>query len=270
MGEVKIIRKLTIDTSKDGNTYRIGWFVTDGSQTPYLYAFRASADAWTGGSGTYITACKSKRRAQHWLIYAEASDNPYLVMDGNITQDYDSAEVQFYPSWFGLRNASDSDVSARSLNIKGEVCKLNDYICHDATSSHIGTVDSTSSPFTDASMQAAFSNGGYLYSFPVLMVLGHAVSSVIYKVEYPSTIDDVDMELWFGVNGTFGSGAEPRDSTAGVWISFGAHAKRYVQNGTVNKSIVRAMKKAPEITNADSTVVQMLWDPAKNGGTWTW
>jgi len=266
---VKIIKKLTIETNKDGRLYRIGWFVPDGSEASYLFDYKDDASSWTGVAGTFVTGCVSKREAQHWLIYAEASNNPYSgsFSNGTIIKNYNSAEVMFLPEWFGIRLANAYDEVAGIFDIYGAACKQGSWVCNNATTSSLGSMVYNESPFTSTSMAAAFESGGAPLQDVVTGALRHAVSSVIYIVTYPSTVNDTDMEDWYGVNGSFGSGCAPKQSTDGLWLAKEAMASRYMEAGVLKKTIKRSMLKAPKVGPDE---VRMYWDPDKNGGEWTW
>jgi hypothetical protein len=253
----KIIAKLQREEYTNGTKYSIGYLIHANELFTYDVAINSNASGWTGVSGTYVTRKVIKYYPPNYKVFYESVTADSTGFSGAIKttktlKSFDVGQYMMDPSFWGIHEASQTDVTNAIFNIKGSACSLKDYIFPGATDSSIGTPVYSRSPFDNLSSAISADS---VYAFA-----GHKVPVTTYTVNFSTTKDINSFETWRGVNGSFGSGMNPNTTTSKAWISIG----QTVEEGADSKRVARKMLLAPYILGT-----QLLWD-STIVGTWTW
>lgn len=139
----------------------------------------------------------------------------------------------------------------KMLNIYGDPCTTGDWLFINTTTTNKGYSNQSKSPFNTVPSIASLS----------LNQLFFTTKTVTYTVSF-STGTNTE---WKGVNGNWGPGCAPNDTTAGIWKAVDSKTQNYSQGGATKWRTTRRVIKAPKFGT-----VQLIWDAAVNGGTWTW
>ena len=253
----KIIAKLQREEYTNGTKYSIGYLIHASELFTYDVAINSNASGWTGVSGTYVTRKVIKYYPPNYKAFYESVTADSTGFSGAIKttktlKSFDVGQYMMDKLFWGIHEASQTDVTNKIFNIKGAACSLGDYILPGATVSSIGAAIYDKSPFTNLN-NASPSATAYLYA-------GQKVPVTTYTVNFSTTKDINSFETWRGVNGSFGSGMNPNTTTSGAWLSIG----QTVEEGADNKRVVRRMVLAPKIAGT-----QLIWK-STIVGTWTW
>lgn len=270
---MQVIQRLTENHTQRGVMYTIAYFLYDTEKASNTYDYGDDASSWTGVSGSYVYSADYKRdkASQHWRLYLTAISGDYnwpaLRMSEDTQKSMSNGSIIIYPSWFGARvaNAIDESNGLRRLS-DGAVCKAGEYIFNTATSSDAGQSDYSLSPFTVGKMQNVFGLESSPNTSRIYETLNQKPVVWVYSVEYSDSRAFSSLELWTGTNGTFGSGLGPTDQQTGMWKALSSSMRSYKsQSSSTKYRVTRTCQSAPLFYDT-----QMIWDPDKNGGTWTW
>lgn len=96
---------------------------------------------------------------------------------------------------------------------------------------------------------------------------GQKLKVMVYKVTYYVYKKFDLIPMFAGINGTFGPGCSPFETTAATWLAIDQTVDRVKDNdGSVWSKITRTMERVPGPANTT-----IRWDIAKmQYGTWTW
>lgn len=264
-----------LDSSWRGNMYTVQYKVQSEDKNLFdqFISYGSNANNLPGrpiSVPCYVYKCGTKYVKPHWFYTFQICDQNYLwdrtYIPQNINQivkEYGLGEITMQPEWFGVRLASKEDAGWDSttnaydkpaiLNMaETGPCKVNEWIYNNATKSSGGSINTDLCPFVF---------GGSGLSGIQLIQLGINIKCIIYSVTFTSTFNTE----WKGINGDWGSGCAPNDTTSGVWKAIGAQSQNYYQGGASRWRCKRTVIKAPLFG-----VDQLVWSATVNGGSWTW
>lgn len=279
------LNRVFSERNKNGTKYEIIYFVALADIGTYNADYGDSADAWTSGTGTYQAFNTQTKTGENFYVHYVAYSAGYEDASGSFGstsrtfRTYDNAEVLMNPAWWGIKEATATDVakSVHKINLTGNgdtfsgVAAEGDIVYINAIKDDVvvpkyqGTADFSLCPYKD--------EGGNTLTVTDLPIsnMNKKMPTLIYQIKFLTSVSVNTYAIWNGVNpsGTAGFGSSskaPYLTTAHTWKSISQHVEEDGQKiGSVDYNmIIRRMKRAP------SAGVQLTWDLAPAGGEWTW
>ena len=235
--------------------------VTDAERDSYLVPYGSSIGQYQTDypfdSIVCIDSIAKGMGANRWLITyygANTTDFNFAIVPQKTNMSYSSGEFQFTPDMLGCRRATSLDVGKKGMD--GSAAKEGDWIYNDASSTSAGTVSLANCPFTDV----GFASGAFAST-----LLTIKMPTVNYSIRFPDPRASVSQfAKWFGINGTFGSGLAPSDTTTGIWIARKSHTEQVKNGVSTTQYCERTMETAPIVGG-----IQLKFKPTLYP-TWTW
>lgn len=253
MSTTRQIGEVETSLSEDSIRYTAKFFVPESEADSFSCDIYEEVD-WAPLTSV-IRSVKKTPVGPHWLISITAGPRRQDLgsfetesPDDTVLKSFGCADFYFDPLFWGIREASRTDVENEILNIADTACRIGDYLFRNATDSSRGAADYTYSPFSSSGIG--------------LDLIGQTVKTIVYCCTFYSTRNASSFQEFVGVNGSFAAKCRPATTTAGTWKAENQEVDTYVhRNGVVYSRVYRKMAMAP---------CSLKWDPDKNGGTWSW
>lgn len=270
--ETRQIGGIEFSSDSRGVTYRIT-YLADDEGVAALSASPGDPVSWAPERAELLSFEKKWVSPDCWLISLSArnalsddeggeSVNP-LDYASYVEKSLGNAEIYFPIEWWGMRRAGLAEAGFAGLeqlertidnafyDVKGQRVLPGGMLFPDADLYSYGKPDFSACPFSNPSIS----------TMPVLWH-GQRIVTRVYICSFYTSRDFSGVSAFSGVSGAFGDKCRPPDGTAGKWKSESQTLKsvrdRYGKYWT---KVTRKMIAAPGA---------LLWDPAKNGGTWSW
>ena len=274
-----------VEVSKSSNaaSYQIKYFVPESELSSVLPQI-GSVASWAPAYATVKSYQKSWYGPDCWIlsISAEEADSDLNFdsddMDSFIAKRYTVGEMRLPLEWWGAWTASSSECpqfnssgkldpgERRFKNVDGNWCNPGDLVYSNAIPYEVGSdgadkttkdsaskgaPDFTKSPFLAASCDDLSIN-----------LANQSVKTKIYNLTFYTKRLAKNINEFAGVSGEFAGSCRPSDAGAGRWKALSQTVENTRdKNGKVWTRVSRSMEQAP---------LGLQWDPAKNGGTWSW
>jgi hypothetical protein len=250
--------------------HSIEYFVLDKDLATYVPSIGDIAK-WAPGKSAVTSYNKAYYGPGCWLLYITAEEldsdliyHPESLAD-EISKSYSISELYFPRQWWNIRLASaqeagyaDDGAGAQArtesnafLDIFGNKADTGSMLFHSATKTSKGTPSYALCPFLSPSAT----------TMPVSLV-EQRIKTKVYSLTYYTTRPINNIYNFVGVSGPFTGECRPVPTGPGKWRA--DHQTLDTVRDPKGKTWVKVFRKmtmAPE---------GLVWDPAKNGGTWSW
>ncbi len=268
--------------TENGTQFHAKFMVKEDELSSFLPEIGSSA-LWASDQAIVTRIQKTWFAQGVWVvsITAEnADENDILFSFGGsrltkyTEKNFSVIDLYCKPEWWGLRTASLADCAEfigsgkitpgerKYYNCSGAWANPGDYIYINAKplyfspetgekvqSPDAGFPDYSNSPFTEGSRHSA-------------SLIGQTLKTRLYQCAFNCTRDPGKINHFAGISGSFQNACSPGGSTDGKWKATGQYVRKIrSSSGKTYTHVVRTMIEAPD---------GMFWDPAKNGGYWSW
>jgi len=273
---------IEVSKSEDSTSYQIKYFVPEDELSSYIPEIGEKA-SWAPVAATVSAYSKSWYGPKCWTltITAKPYDSELLTLpDGLgsfVSKEYSVQDIHFPVDWWGAWLATPSDCpqfdsdgklstgERRHLNASGAWSKPGDPIFFSSVPYEISASGIVKVAKDGASKgEADYSRSPFLASDMDLdlSLIGQSVKTRVYNCSFHTKRKPNNITDFVGVSGEFTGSCRPADSGAGRWKALSQHVENARdKDGVEWTRVSRSMLQAP---------LGLKWDPAKNGGTWSW
>ena len=242
----------------------------DTSSTRYsakFYVLDEHLEDWVpdvGDEVSWASGCRVENCSRSWMgpgcweiaIEAVPASVDFEELNSDdlgdyIEKSYAFEEIYCPKEWWGIREASQSDIDSGLKNINDSTALLGDFVFRDASDSDKGSPEYSKSPFSNCS-ESKFPS-----SWADQIIPTKTYSCSFYTKRKISNISD-----FIGINGSFSAKCRPGDRSSGQWLAIRQELSTVKdKDGSIWTRINRKIKLAPN---------GLIWDSDKNGGIWSW
>lgn len=241
--------------------YHAKWFVAKTDILTYTREPYDDASDLFGLTCTVYNWSQEAAGTDGYIVKITAYGEGYYFGGGNmpnktpvdkVRRSYSVADFYWNPQYWGIREADDKDVANKILNTDDPAvaCSKGDWIFPKATASSAG-VPEDKLPF--------ISSGSTQLMDWFRTYAGLHSSTTIYEVKFYTT-KAINETPWIGVNGSFGSGTQPKVQTTSYWKAINQKADEKLIGKRNYIYLERRMQSVP----FEATTFQ--W----KGSAWDW
>ncbi len=265
----------------NGTRYEEKLYVPEGELSLWMPEIGDRA-AWAPEEAVITGISKTWIAPGAWmlLLTAEASENAVFSgsyerfsLDDFVEKTFSIADLYFPCEWWGIRIAGKSDTpdfnelgilaegEKKYLNTEEEWACPGDFLFRDALPRMYGAEGNLIS--TESAGTADYRKSPFLESCaPPLEWAGQSIRTRVYNCSFNTRREAHKISHFAGISGSFAKSCSPGGSTENKWKALSQTVRSICSpEGKVYTNVTRSMMEAPG---------NLLWDPAKNGGTWSW